>query len=234
MRKAWFLLGLMLLIHGTASGKGYPFPEEAGKGQSEPMLSQFSLPFYPIGYSQDRYFAYAVYRDFADGVGEMSELTVTVQDLATDEKVAVWVNPDPLDGSMRSFSELWQDYQAEISALLNRYHIRPLSIEIIGLPYNYGAHSLDVRMDLVPLADKEIITRSYSAVTVTVRRDDGKQKIIYNNSDPDFTHLEELGVICFPGSSRLAIILAAHVHVFEDSVEIYPLIIGCHLEKGFK
>ncbi len=233
LKKMCVILSLMVLAQGLFA-RSYPQPERAEYQVDEIGLGQYPMQFYPIGFADGRYFAYALYKDSADGVGAISYLKVVVQDLVTDKILDSWVYDEIPATEPLTFSALWQKGMVSISSLLNNYSIKPQSLLLQDLPLLYDGKSLDVFMKKTDAADQDNPFVKYQSVMVYAMRENGKKKVIRTLENPGFFEIRTGGVISIVGSPRAAVIMLIYSHSFEGSMDVDIMVVGCHLEKGFK
>lgn len=237
MRKlffVWILLGL-----SAAAWSELTPPQEMPLPWGEVGMGLYYARFYPIGFSKKGHFAYCMYKTEADGIGEISLFRFYLVDLVNDtivDKIEYYRDPSDIlpdeDHSSRSFAEVWQEHAVRIEALLEAWKIRPGSQVLHPLPYTLqDGTALDVKVQ-VRQADEDSY---YQVASYRVEAWKGKaKKQVYAKDPAGSLGVSPAGVIVSPWENRAALVLIEYFFGFEASRDAFPLIVGCHLEKGFK
>ncbi len=203
-------------------------------------LGLYTADFYPIGFSPQGHFAYVIYKDLTDGLGEYTDFRFIIQDLRSD-KVVYDIRIDNSRGGNEPeaipLEKLWLSFNSKIEENLKEYKIINSITKLSPLPYTHSSGAIlnlkvhNIRLDENSLDYEFWKIRSYSVSAVNGMK---KSKLIYENKAPRSLGVYPGGLILSPYEDRAAIIMIETFYGFEGSSDQIPLIIGCHLEKGFK
>jgi len=191
--------------------------------------------FHPIGFSNKGHFAYILYKNESDGIGELTDFKFIIQNLVNDKIVYSLIYRNDEKGAI-PLNTLWKKYHHDIQKNLNLYAIIPSEMVIEKLPYKTSnGELLSIRTENIPLpeekSDEEFWRiKSYSAYASVQNK---KEKLIHQNKNSKSLGIDIGGIINSPYESRVAVVLIETFYGFEGSVDRMPLIVGCRTDRGF-
>lgn len=183
--------------------------------------------FYPIGFSEDGLFAYALYDDYIEGVGDCTRLHVIIQDLVTDDIEYEYTYMEEF--TALPFETVWEMTYEEFDNQFATYQIKNDDLKMETFPIVHETDTLTYEFALE--FDEMNMIDSFKLKIDSVKNG---TKTIHRQRKTEAVNVEIAGYIDSPYEDRVAVIM---IKTFkgEDGpplpVTVFP--VGCHLEKGF-
>lgn len=190
--------------------------------------------FYPIGWSEDGKFAYALFSGEHDFVGECADFKVFIQDMASDK--VVWEYKyfnDGGNGDIETFSQVWKAHQDEIYDNLGKYKIVQSGDVFCALfPFQYEQKAIDIVIETSDKDTDEFFTTINYKIIAT-KAGVGSKVISQSEGSDPVSDVSVLGY--FPNSyePRIAVILIESHAGFEGTKYLTLKLVGCKLNSGF-
>jgi len=214
-------------------------PEELVLNLSEHPWGLYPEYFYPLGFSPAGHFAYCTYLNETDGIGAITRFHFVIQDLRSDEvveRITYRDDPDSAESYEEyrpvPFSALWENNLSDIQGAMDRYGVVRQSLALSPLPLELDdGESLGFNV-MVSRSDEGMIFYN-DQLSVTAWRGNRSKRVLHRTQNRSLDAVPQ-GVFLSPYENRAALVLVEYVSVFEGSQEARPLVVGCHLETGFR
>lgn len=205
---------------------------------------------YPIGFSYDKpYFAYILYKNFSGGIGSHTDFRFIIQNLVTDELVheikytsfnKVYGDMYPelyameIEDSYIEFAAVYNFFKESIQNKLAEYNVSVVDeINMQKFPYNSeDGYIYNFTIDTFGDVYENF---SYDSYIVKVDRSDSQSKVILDKQKTSALSVKPAGIILSPFEDRGIVVIIEERRGFEGPPNDFsPVLMGCHLEYGFK
>ncbi len=189
----------------------------------------------PIGWSQNGYFAYAIYEDNWNARGSFKRSEVTIFDAVTDKIVenyesgAAYNDDESSVGEVLSLEDFWLSEKHNITEMLRRHNI--ISVPNLPMEENLSVYGLGAEFQIDPPNAEPGLDYSHDNLIITNRSGEKKQIAEVGNM---YTSVQILGFFKSPFENRIVFYLRIKYVGSPSQGEVYYKLVGCHLTVGFE
>ena len=191
--------------------------------------------FYPIGWSKDGKFAYAI--EPADEAAGLYFFKLKIQSMISDKDVYVWEpEEDPETGSVK---QMWKDNQMLFAANLNEHKIIPQKdIKLLGTEFSTEDGKFKITIENTMETDPDFGFEVVKSTNIYIKSSELGTKKIYTYTENDYNQcLGRIvqGVIKSPYEKRIAVLVKEELRGYEGPPNVVrEFLVGADLERNFK
>lgn len=200
---------------------------------------------YPIGWSEDGKFSWVWYNQNLLSGASIHEFNFQVQNMVTDKIL----HADAITYDFEENDEAYYGIEAEYSdrTFFEKVVWKQKGNEIIkqleamGIPIRHAALKPVEGLKKMgyELREKKEADEGFTSKYSLILSNGGKEKVIYNSGlntktrETEYLNYQIMGYFKSPYENRIAILLFRMEDGYDESFE-YPILVGAHLDKGFK
>lgn len=191
---------------------------------------------YPIGWSKDGHFAYAI--EPIDEAAGIYFFNLIIRNMISGKDVFVWEQDDD-ERETGSVKEMWKENSMLFAQKLNEYKIIPQSdIKLLGTEFQAMGNKYKVTIENKMETEPDFGFEVVKTTNIFLKSPELGSKQIYSYTENDFNICMGRivqGVIKSPFENRIAVFVRAEERGFEGPPNlIKTLLVGCDLERSFK
>ncbi|MCQ2250088.1 MAG: hypothetical protein MJZ66_03150 [Bacteroidales bacterium] len=191
---------------------------------------------FPIGWSKDGYFAYAL--EPIDEAAGIYFFNLVIRNMISGQDVYVWKQEDE-ERESGSIKEMWSENNITFAEKLNEYKIIPQNdIKLLGTEFQAMGNKYKVTIENKMETDPDFGFEVVKTTNIFLKSPELGTKQVYSYTENDFNICLGRfvqGVIKSPYEDRVAVFVRAEERGFEGPPNlIKTLLVGCDLERSFK
>lgn len=191
--------------------------------------------FYPIGWSKDGKFAYAI--EPADEAVGAYFFRLKIQNMISDKDVYSWQpEEDPEKGNIK---QMWKDNQMTFATNLNEHKIIPdKDIKLLGTEFSTEDGKFKITIENTMETDPDFGFEVVKNTNIYIKSPELGTKRIYSYTEKDYNLcLGRIvqGVIKSPYEKRIAVLVKEEFRGYEGPPNVVKeFLVGADLERNFK
>ncbi len=191
---------------------------------------------YPIGWSKDGHFAYAL--EPIDEAAGIYFFNLVIRNMISGKDVYVWEQEDD-ERETGSVKEMWNENNLVFAEKLNEYKIIPQTdIKLLGTEFQAMGNKYKVTIENKMETEPDFGFEVVKTTNLFLKSPELGTKQIYSYTENDFNICLGRfvqGVIKSPYENRVAVFVRTEERGFEGPPNLVKtLLVGCDLERSFK